>query len=572
MTGWRVGWMIGPADVVKAATNLQSHADLQRRQRRPARRARRASPATCRRSRRCARRSTAAAAPWSRCSTTIHGVVCPTPQGAFYAYPSVKGAARPARSAAGRRRRRPSWPADPRRGRGRRRPGRGVRHAAATCGCPTRWATTTSSRASGGSRSCCAAEQSHRAPERSGRPPRNGHGRRGVPRCLPARQACGMTASLPTGAAFRPLVPTRSQSACAGCARSTAAGRPSTGSTSTSSAARCSRCSGRTAPARRRPSRSSRATGAATPARSTSSATTRATASRAGATGSASCCRAPRELDELHRRRDGPALRRYYPHAARPRRGHRRRRAHREGRRAGRAALSGGQRRRLDVALGHRRRPRAAVPRRADHRLRPAGAAHVLGAGRATCAAAAPRSCSPRTTWTRPSSSPTGSASSPPAGCSPSTPRQRSAAATRDQATVALARRRAARSAGVRPAPRPQFVAELAARFGGEVPGLEVVAPVAGGRLPVDDRGLDDRRSRRERRRPPTPRRVASRTPLRLGRRPHRHRAADVLPRARQQWSSPSRFPVILLFIFGSVFGERDRAAGCRSRSTSPPG
>ncbi|MCW2852296.1 MAG: aspartate aminotransferase, partial [Nocardioides sp.] len=26
MTGWRVGWMIGPADLVKAATNLQSHA------------------------------------------------------------------------------------------------------------------------------------------------------------------------------------------------------------------------------------------------------------------------------------------------------------------------------------------------------------------------------------------------------------------------------------------------------------------------------------------------------------------------------------------------------------------
>ena len=25
MTGWRVGWMIGPADVVKAAANLQSH-------------------------------------------------------------------------------------------------------------------------------------------------------------------------------------------------------------------------------------------------------------------------------------------------------------------------------------------------------------------------------------------------------------------------------------------------------------------------------------------------------------------------------------------------------------------
>jgi hypothetical protein len=25
MTGWRVGWMIGPEDVIAAATNLQSH-------------------------------------------------------------------------------------------------------------------------------------------------------------------------------------------------------------------------------------------------------------------------------------------------------------------------------------------------------------------------------------------------------------------------------------------------------------------------------------------------------------------------------------------------------------------
>ena len=25
MTGWRVGWMIGPRDVIGAATNLQSH-------------------------------------------------------------------------------------------------------------------------------------------------------------------------------------------------------------------------------------------------------------------------------------------------------------------------------------------------------------------------------------------------------------------------------------------------------------------------------------------------------------------------------------------------------------------
>jgi aspartate/methionine/tyrosine aminotransferase len=28
MTGWRVGWMIGPKDVIKAATNLQSHLTL----------------------------------------------------------------------------------------------------------------------------------------------------------------------------------------------------------------------------------------------------------------------------------------------------------------------------------------------------------------------------------------------------------------------------------------------------------------------------------------------------------------------------------------------------------------
>ena len=26
MTGWRVGWMVGPTDVIKAATNFQSHA------------------------------------------------------------------------------------------------------------------------------------------------------------------------------------------------------------------------------------------------------------------------------------------------------------------------------------------------------------------------------------------------------------------------------------------------------------------------------------------------------------------------------------------------------------------
>ncbi len=90
MTGWRVGWMIGPKDVIKAATNLQSHlssnvANVSQR---------------------------AAIAAVSGDLSAVHkmgeafdrrrklivsmlnvipGVTCPTPQGAFYVYPSVKG-------------------------------------------------------------------------------------------------------------------------------------------------------------------------------------------------------------------------------------------------------------------------------------------------------------------------------------------------------------------------------------------------------------------------------------------------------------------------------------------------
>jgi aspartate/methionine/tyrosine aminotransferase len=90
MTGWRVGWLIGPADVVKAATNLQSHATSN-----------------------VANVSQAAAiaaltgdlsavatmgAAFDRRRQTIvsmlreiPGIACPEPQGAFYVYPSVKG-------------------------------------------------------------------------------------------------------------------------------------------------------------------------------------------------------------------------------------------------------------------------------------------------------------------------------------------------------------------------------------------------------------------------------------------------------------------------------------------------
>jgi aspartate aminotransferase len=90
MTGWRVGWMIGPKDVIKAATNLQSHltsnvANVSQR---------------------------AAIAALTGNLDAVHemgvafdrrrklivdllneipGIECPTPQGAFYVYPSVKG-------------------------------------------------------------------------------------------------------------------------------------------------------------------------------------------------------------------------------------------------------------------------------------------------------------------------------------------------------------------------------------------------------------------------------------------------------------------------------------------------
>jgi len=90
MTGWRVGWLIGPSDIVKAATNLQSHATSN-----------------------VANVSQVAAlaavtgdlaavdemrAAFDRRRTlitgildAIPGVTCPLPEGAFYVYPSIKG-------------------------------------------------------------------------------------------------------------------------------------------------------------------------------------------------------------------------------------------------------------------------------------------------------------------------------------------------------------------------------------------------------------------------------------------------------------------------------------------------
>ncbi|MFI7697216.1 pyridoxal phosphate-dependent aminotransferase [Nonomuraea sp. NPDC049655] len=90
MTGWRVGWLIGPADVVKAAANLQSHATSN-----VANVSQRAALAAVSgdlsavaemRSAFDRRRQTMV-----RMLNEIPGVFCPEPKGAFYAYPSVKG-------------------------------------------------------------------------------------------------------------------------------------------------------------------------------------------------------------------------------------------------------------------------------------------------------------------------------------------------------------------------------------------------------------------------------------------------------------------------------------------------
>jgi len=90
MTGWRVGWMIGPRDVIKAATNLQSHSTSN----------------VCNVAQRAAiaavsgpldavvdmrsafeRRSKVAHSLLS----AIDGVTCIEPEGAFYAFPNLTG-------------------------------------------------------------------------------------------------------------------------------------------------------------------------------------------------------------------------------------------------------------------------------------------------------------------------------------------------------------------------------------------------------------------------------------------------------------------------------------------------
>jgi aspartate aminotransferase len=90
MTGWRVGWMIGPADVIKAASNLQSHATSN-----VCNVAQAAALAAVTGDLSAVAEMRAAFDRRRLAMTTmlneIPGVVCPLPEGAFYCYPSVKG-------------------------------------------------------------------------------------------------------------------------------------------------------------------------------------------------------------------------------------------------------------------------------------------------------------------------------------------------------------------------------------------------------------------------------------------------------------------------------------------------
>ena len=90
MTGWRVGWMAGPVDVIKAATNLQSHATSN-----VANVSQRAAVAALNGGMEDVERMHEA---FDRRRRTIvrmlrevEGMAVPEPKGAFYVYPNVEG-------------------------------------------------------------------------------------------------------------------------------------------------------------------------------------------------------------------------------------------------------------------------------------------------------------------------------------------------------------------------------------------------------------------------------------------------------------------------------------------------
>ena len=90
MTGWRVGWMAGPADVIKAATNLQSHSTSN-----VANVSQVAALAAVSGGLEAVDEMKVAFDRRRKLIVdllnAIPGVDCPMPEGAFYVYPSVKG-------------------------------------------------------------------------------------------------------------------------------------------------------------------------------------------------------------------------------------------------------------------------------------------------------------------------------------------------------------------------------------------------------------------------------------------------------------------------------------------------
>jgi aspartate aminotransferase len=90
MTGWRVGWMVGPVDAIKAAGNLQSHlssnvSNISQRAAIAALTGPQDAVATMRDAFDRRRKLITAGL------DAIDGVVCPLPAGAFYVYPDVAG-------------------------------------------------------------------------------------------------------------------------------------------------------------------------------------------------------------------------------------------------------------------------------------------------------------------------------------------------------------------------------------------------------------------------------------------------------------------------------------------------
>ena len=90
MTGWRVGWMVGPIDAMKAAGNLQSHlssnvSNISQRAALAALTGPQDEVETMRRAFDRRRRLIVDEL------NKIDGIVCPTPEGAFYVYPDVTG-------------------------------------------------------------------------------------------------------------------------------------------------------------------------------------------------------------------------------------------------------------------------------------------------------------------------------------------------------------------------------------------------------------------------------------------------------------------------------------------------